>query len=282
MAGCNSLKYSLSGETSLNIALKAPLKCGLFIALSLALFSCSYFFVPAIDQGDASRLRVGDPGLNNREYVARLKADGWPADSLNTAVDIDFLDDDEKNLVLAHNLVRSDPERFARLYVTEYISYFREREFHYPDIEPILLTMEGKDPAVELYYDLIRWEGAGLLFPSKGLSQAAASHVRYISELGIRGHGGQGGLRARIERFGTWERKIAENISYGNFSAHDAILYMLIDDQVFERSHRKIIMDPDFYYIGVAKDIHPRYPTGYTYVINYAHTFSEHPEYQDQ
>ncbi len=278
MAGFISPKYTLSGELRLKRPLKVLFQYGLLITSTIVLFSCSYFFLPGIDLKEGSKLRVGDPGLDNMEYAALLSADGWPADTLNTAVSADFLDDDEKNLVLAHNLVRYDPAKFARLYVTEYISYFKGKEFHYPDIEPILLTMEGKEPAVELFYELLRWEGAGLLVPSEGLSEAAASHARYICELGIRGHGGQGGMRARIERYGTWERKIAENISYGNFSAHDAIMYMLIDDQVFERSHRKIIMDPDFVYIGVAKDLHPRYPTGYTYVINYARMFREYPD----
>lgn len=218
-------------------------------------------------------MSVGDPGLNNAEYVARLYKDGWPASELNTGAKAYFLDDDEKNIILAHNLVRYDPEKFATLYVTEYISYFDGREFHYPRMRVIMLTREGTYPAEELFYDLIRTRPMGLLYPSEGLTLSAFSHLQYLTRLGVRGHGGQGGLRARVERVGIWVNRIAENISYGNFSAHDAVMYMLIDDLVHDRKHRKIILDPELHLIGVAKGYHENFPTGFTYVMNYAYDF---------
>lgn len=236
--------------------------------------ACSRLLYPDVDIAQASTVRVGDPDLNNQEYALRLLADGWPVDTLNTAALEDYLDDDEKNIILAHNLVRYDPEKFARLYVTEYINYFQGREFHYPGLETIMLTREGDSPATELYFELLRARPVNLLYPSAGLSKAARSHLEYISSIGIRGHGGQGGLRARIEREGTWQERIAENIAYGNFSAHDAVLYMLIDDLVIDRSHRKIILQPGLHKIGVARGMHPAYPTGYSYVINYAYDFT--------
>lgn len=238
--------------------------------------ACSHLLFPDVDTAEASTMRVGDPDLSNQEYALRLLADGWPIDTLNTAALEDYLDDDMKNIILAHNLVRYDPEKFARLYVTEYISYFQNREFHYPGLETIMLTREGDSPAIELYFELIRARPVNLLYPSKGLSNAARSHLEYITNMGIRGHGGQGGLRARIEREGSWQERIAENIAYGNFSAHDAVMYLLIDDLVADRSHRKIILQPELFEVGVAKGMHPAYPTGYSYVINYAYDFTPH------
>ncbi len=237
--------------------------------------SCISFLFPRVDPEAISRQRAADPSLSHDEYVLRLLADGWPVDSLNTAANADYLDDDEKSIILAHNLVRYNPREFARLYVAEYISYFRGKEFHYPGLPTIMLTREGAAPAEELFAELMRSRPTGLLYPSRGLSLSARSHVNYLCELGIRGHGGQGGLRARIERQGEWGVRIAENISYGNFSAHDALLYLLIDDQVFDRSHRKILLNPGFHYIGVARDKHPAYPSGSTYVMNYAYSFRE-------
>lgn len=251
----------------------------LFNLLPLILLFISVSCTPLISSGPnptaASTQRVADPGLDNEAYAERLRKDGWNTELLNTASDADYLDDDKKNLVLAHNLVRSDPEKFARLYVNEYISYFEDKKFMYPGLDIIMITREGVDAALELFRVLNRTSSMSLLRPSQGLSKAAASHIDYITDLGIRGHGGQGGLRARIERQGDWDTKIGENIAYGNFSAHDALLYLLIDDHVRNRNHRKIILSPDFLYIGVAKGIHPNFPTGYSYVINYAHTFTE-------
>lgn len=246
----------------------------IFIMLLCA--SCRGIFSSYVDTSSRSTQAVGAPGISNHEYVRRLVADGWPAEMLNTAGDVSYLDDDEKNLILAHNLVRYDPRLFASLYVTEYISYFRGNEFHYPGLNKILITYEGVEPALELYRELKNTRPMGLLIPSPGLSKAAESHITYLVENLTRGHDGQGGLIARAERFGRWDVKLGENISYGNFSAHDALLYMLIDDQVYDRSHRRIILTPGFRFAGIAKSTHPAFPAGFTYVINYAYHFEEH------
>ena len=241
----------------------------------LLLASCMRLLL-SVDYSEASIQNVADRNLSNEEYAARLEADGWPVKELNTAIDHHYLDDEEKNLVLAHNLVRYDPEKFARLYVTEYITYFDGKEFHYPGRDLIMLTKEGSEPAVELYWELRNTEPLGILFPSQGLHEAAVSHADYLVRNEIRGHGGQGGLMARIEREGEWERQIGENIAYGNFSPHDALMYMLINDKVEERTHRKNILSPGFRFIGVAMDYHPLFPDGEIYVINYAFYFREH------
>ncbi len=235
--------------------------------------SCQSILMPKVDTSTMSRSLVATPGLSNYEYARRLQKDGWPVAELNTAEHSHYFDDDEKNIILAHNLVRYNPKKFAQLYVAEYISYFNEKKFHYPGIQTIMITHEGAKPAIELYRELMNTRPMGLLIPSYGLTQAARLHVNYLVENNTRGHMGLGGLRARVERFGSWDNVLGENISYGNFSAHDALLFMLIDDEVFDRSHRMIILNPHFNFIGVGKDYHPGFPTGSTYVINYANHF---------
>ncbi len=247
----------------------------LFILPALFLLACGTFLFPRPDTGLSSTVRASDPGLSHHEYVFRLLADGWPVDTLNTAFDADYLDDYEKSIILAHNLVRYNPRKFARLYVNEYISYFVDKEFHYPGLENILITSEGAYAARELYTELVRLRPMGLLYPSEGLSRAADSHLQDLIRRRARGHAGQGGLRARVERFGNWENRLAENIAYGSFSPHDALLYLLINDQVSARSHRRIILDADFHYVGVARATHPAFPIGDTYVLNYAYFFMD-------
>lgn len=248
----------------------------LLITLLFSATSCYRLPFRQVDTSGMSRMRAGAPGLNNAEYARRLAADGWPVDSLNTAKKVDYLDDDEKNLILAHNLVRYNPAKFAELYVTEYISYFRGHKFHYPGLRTIMITHEGSRPAADLYRQLLRTEPLQTLYPSRGLTQSAELYIEYLTEHNERGHDGLGGLGSRVSRFGFWRHKIGENISYGNFSPHDALLFLLIDDQVLDRSHRKVILNPEFRYIGTAKGTHPSFPTGFSYVINYADFFTEH------
>lgn len=238
--------------------------------------ACDIILLLRVDTSKMSTARVASPALSNDEYARRLEQEGWPVELLNTAAKTPFLDDDEKNLILAHNLVRYDPRQFALLYVAEYITYFQGKRFHYPGIRTIMITHEGVDPAIELYRELIQLRPMGLLLPSYGLTQAARMHINYLAENNKRGHMGLGGLRARVEQFGQWDNIIGENIAYGNFSAHDALLFLLIDDEVFDRSHRHIILNPQFNFIGAGKGFHPGFPNGSSYVINYANNFIDH------
>ncbi|MFP4692207.1 MAG: CAP domain-containing protein [Bacteroidales bacterium] len=247
----------------------------LILPLGLLLLPSCMCFLLSIDYSGVSTRKVAERHLSNEEYAARLEADGWPVSELNTAAGHQYMDDEEMNLILAHNLVRHDPAMFARQYVTEYITYFKGTEFHYPGRDLVMLTGEGNKPATELYWELLNTKPAGILFPSQGLHEAAISHADYLVRNETRGHDGQGGLIARIEREGEWEQQIGENINYGSFSPHDALMYMLINDNVADRTHRKNILNPGFRFIGVAMDYHPLFPDGEIYVINYAFYFRE-------
>ncbi len=239
------------------------------------LFSCIAFH-PVPDLTTSSLARVGDPKLSNAAYSGRLAQDGWPVHLLNTAADHHYLKDDEKNLVLAHNLVRYDPKKFARLYVTEFISYYEGNLFNYPGQDWIIKTIEGNIPAIELYWELLDTEPMNLLIPSKGLHLAAALHADYMSANKTTGHEGLGGVAGRAERFGVWDHSLGENIAYNTISPHDALLVLLINDNNPERGHRKNILFPGFRFIGVGLDYHPLYQEGDTYVVKYAGTFNDH------
>jgi hypothetical protein len=225
---------------------------------------------------DSSRV-VPVGRMTNEAYASFLESDGWPIDSLNTAKDASYLSDEEKNMVLAMNLIRYDPVLYAELYVKPTIAFFRGKEYHYPGLGYIFITNEGARPAQELYNELVKTSPLPLFYPSQGLSQASKSHARYQSLNGGLGHDGQGGTRARIEREGNWQNRIAENIAYGNTSAHHAILSLMIDDGVPNRGHRINMLHPTYKVVGVAWDTHPRYPGG-GYVIKYAGGFTEKNE----
>lgn len=226
-----------------------------------------------ITRTDVTPARPLPLGLSNREYAQKLSQDGWPVDLLNTAARASYLNDEEKNLVLAMNLIRHNPGLYADLYVSQYIGYFSGKLLNYPGRISIL-TQEGVAPARELYQELKKAKPSELFFPSQKLSLAARSHALYQSRTGQTGHGGQGGMRARIEREGKWRGSIGENIAYGNWSAHDAIMGLMIDDGVPDRGHRKNMLNSSFRVVGVAIAPHPKFDGG-VYVINYAVGFED-------
>ena len=81
-------------------------------------------------------------------------------------------------------------------------------------------------------------------------------------------------MRNRVERYGQWQSTIAENIAYGAKTARQIVVYLLIDDGVRDRGHRKNMLNPGFRMVGVATGTHPEY--GIMSVMNFAGGFITH------
>ncbi|MBW6479053.1 MAG: CAP domain-containing protein [Bacteroidales bacterium] len=211
-------------------------------------------------------------GFSHEQYVSYLAADGWPVELLNTAATAIYLSDNEKNVVLAMNLIRHDPAKYAKLYVQPLLDFFDGTLLRLPGKTP-LRTREGAEAVRELYRELMETNPVQLLLPSEGMSRAAMDHARFLKRTGNAGHEGRGGMGARLSRHGSWDIGIAENLHWGADNAHDAVLSLMIDDGVKNRGHRINILDPDFKYVGVGIDSHPRLHI--SYVIKHAVKFTE-------
>lgn len=203
---------------------------------------------------------------------------GWDTARLATAQHADYLTATERRVVLHLNMLRSDPGRYAREFIEPRIPYYRDKVYRppwTPDYYGGTLTKEGVKALREAIRDLSAAPPAGLLIPSKGLSLAARDHARDKARHGGMSHTDSAGrdLAERVEQYGYWYKRIAENISYGRDAAVDNIVGLLIDDGVPSRGHRKSLINPDFKLVGVAMDGHPRF--GHVCVINAAAGFEE-------
>jgi len=224
--------------------------------------------------GSGSQPLIPSGPIANAAYAALLQEAGWPSGQLNTAAEATYLSDEEKNLILAMNLVRHDPARYADDFVAPAIAYYRGREYHFPGRKHPVLTQEGVAPARELYRELKAASPLPLLRPSEGLSRAAKSHALHQKRTGETGHEGQGGLRGRAEREGRWRGQLAENLAYNNPSAHEAVLGLLINDGVPGRGHRRNILNENFHVVGTGRTGHPHFPGG-VHVIKFATAFQD-------
>lgn len=220
---------------------------------------------------DRDQMHLQDfDGFTNTQYAEYLAGDGWPVELLNTGKDADFLTDEEKNLILAMNLIRHDPPKYSRLYVYPRLQYFKGTAFHFPG-KITLRTQEGIEAVRELYLELLETEPVPIFFPSKGLSKAAKDHAQYMRRTGETSHDGRGGISARASRHGQWVRGLAENLQWGTTNAHEAIMSLMIDDGIKNRGHRINMMNTAYEKVGVGIDTHPRYRI--SYVIKYAVDF---------
>lgn len=181
---------------------------------------------------------------------------------LNTAANVNYLSELEKEVIYEINLFRSNPSEYAEKYIAPLARYYERKVLHYPGDKSII-TQEGISALNECVRVLKKASTAPVLYPDKLLTNAANDHQKDQSKTGKTGHTGndRSNVKDRIERYGKWQVRIAENIAYGNTSAQQIVIFLLIDDGVKSRGHRTNLLHPDFNSIGVACGTHPRYNT---------------------
>ena len=185
----------------------------------------------------------------------------------------DYLSALEKAVVNEMNLARTSPKEYLSL-LEQFKKYYDGKLLKLPEETPIL-TKEGTSAVAEAIRSLRSRTPVSPLSPSKGMSLGAKDHIRDLRTSGASQHKGSDGSQAweRVNRYGTWQKIIGENISFGHNKARNIVMVLLIDDGVPSRGHRKNILNPDFRVVGVACGDHPTYRT--ICVITFAGAYKE-------
>lgn len=168
----------------------------------------------------------------------------------------------EAEIVREHNLARRDPGAYAA-YLEELLPYFDGRLLRLPG-EIALRTREGASAVREAIAFLRRQDSVGTLAASRGMTRGARDHVRDSGPRGRLQHVGTDGSNSwdRVNRYGSWQNTIGENLSFGAYGpadARDVVMHLIIDDGVRDRAHRDNLFNPAFHIIGVACGPHARY-----------------------
>jgi len=196
---------------------------------------------------------IGTNGYNKDSYIFNEYKS--PMYCLaNTAKNISYLSQNEKQLIYLHNLVRMDPKLFNNTYVkTFYEKNPRKSNSSY---------------AKSLVRDLNNSESQQFLYSNKNLFNAAEFHANDIGKAGTTGHTSTDGsdFGTRLNKFGA-KGFMAENCSYGNDDALRIIMQLLIDNNVESLGHRINILNNIYSKIGVA--IRPHKKWGANAVLDY-------------
>jgi centrin-1 len=157
------------------------------------------------------------------------------------------------------NLCRSNPKKYSQK-LSKTLEYYNRKIYHKPGSLKIE-TNEGVEniKACIAYLSTIR--PSPELKWSQSLAIAAKFHADDIGPLGIMGHTSSDGTEAseRIGKYCEWSGQLGENIDYGNNTAEDIVVNLLIDDGVLARGHRLNIMKRDHNFVGVALGPHAKY-----------------------
>lgn len=141
------------------------------------------------------------------------------------------------------------------------LQHFQGNTYKDPVSRVNIITNEGPGAVHEAISFLKSCSSAPPVRVSKGLTQAARDHCYDIGPKGLVSHTGHDGstMSERMERYGQWNRAIAENISFSEKSGKDIILQFIIDDGNASRGHRKNLFNSDYMVIGVSCGYHKEY-----------------------
>lgn len=218
----------------------------------------NHYFTKLLFVAGIILVSVSCSSTKSRSSDSNRQADSRPAviddglwdPSLDTARSVTYLNEIEKNVVYETNKARSNPGKYAELYIEPLIKTYKGKTYKQGNIT--VLTKEGASALRECVRVMKKADPLPILYPEKGLSIAAARHAESQGKTNQWGHKGTDGSTAieRIKNEGTF-RYAGENISYGCASAREILLQLLIDDGVKTRGHRINIMDANFTSLGV-------------------------------
>jgi uncharacterized protein YkwD len=199
---------------------------------------------------------------NDSAKRADLDAAHWDIAKLDTAKDADYLTGIEKDVILEMNKVRSDPKKYAELYIQPELKYYNGNNYSKPR-QITIVTQEGKKAVEGCITALSKAKGVPILSPELGLSLGAKDHATDQGKTGQTGHNGSDKSTpfTRIQRYGKGYTTAGENLAYGPTTGRDIVVQLLIDDGVPSRGHRTNIMNSGFTQTGVAFGTHPQYRT---------------------
>ena len=198
----------------------------------------------------------------------------WNIVLLDTARNVPYLTDVEKDVMLELNKARNNPGQYARLYIEPRLSWFGgpfgNDSYLRPGDTVYISQTGGRAAVVATINALSRLPSLQPLTPMRGMCLAARDHTLDTGPRGIIGHTGsdRSSLNQRLERYGRWNGRIGETISYGFNEAQEIVIQLLIS-----QGHRDIIMTGSHRYAGLSIGAHSQY--NHMCTIKFANGFTD-------
>ncbi len=163
--------------------------------------------------------------------------------SIEKSNNISFMDSTEKEIVHFCNLARINPKLFCQTYLQDYLDS-KEMDISNSYVASLISTLNSIKPRNILYAD-------------SNLYEMAKYHAKTMGEKGAVGHNG---FENRSKKFLKGKfGMLGENCSYGEATAVDIFMSLLIDEGVSSLGHRNNIMTAEFTSVGISIQPHEKY-----------------------
>jgi uncharacterized protein YkwD len=183
----------------------------------------------------------------------------WDATTLekaNTAKNAVGYSDEEKKVVYYTNLVRLNPDLFAKTYLAQYMDSTKAKS--------TAASQSLKSGLTSMYKPM------EILTVKQDLTDEALDHAKDSGKSGKLGHFTSDGksYEARMKKFKGTYTTTAENCDYGINTGLSIVIHLLIDEGQATVEHRKTILDKNLKYVGVS--IQPHKKEKWTCVMDFA------------
>lgn len=174
---------------------------------------------------------------------------GWTEAEIaeaNTAKNVTYLTQAEKDVFLYSNLARLNPPKFERTILKEYLKVRGFKVSRYT--KSLISTLKRTKPMA-------------MLQPKEDLYKHAQYHAKDMGRSGKVGHKSSKGksFKKRFEKLAQSYYGVGENCQYGWDQGVDIVVDLLIDLNVPDYGHRKNILQHEFTYLGVSIAKHKKY-----------------------
>lgn len=182
-------------------------------------------------------------------------------DRANTAKNTDYLNDEEKKMILYMNLARIDGKKFFDTYFQDFTNAYNIDMQQYSNFNELKINRKDK------YYrglekDLKDIKGLPVFSPDETLTWIAQQHAKDMNKNNIAGHVSSDGrtVKDRISKYYKG-RAMAENLAFGFSKGLANICMLLLDKDVPDLGHRKNLLNTSYKLslVGATIARHPGY-----------------------
>lgn len=179
----------------------------------------------------------------------------------NTAANVSYLTNEEKNIVLYMNLIRLDGEKFYYTFLEDYINNYNAKVKKYRNYNELRIT-RSNSYYLSLLKHLRGVKNLTMFYPDERLSALSRNHAEDLNRNNLESHESSNGEKFNQRLSKHFPNKaMSENIDFGYSNSLDIVCHLLLDCGVPSLGHRFNLIDQRYKLntVGVSIQPHPAY-----------------------
>nr|WP_315420590.1 CAP domain-containing protein [uncultured Pedobacter sp.] len=197
-------------------------------------------------------------------FVSGASAQKWTDAEFrraNTAANVSYLTNEEKNVVMYMNLIRIDGEKFYYTFLKDYINNYNAKVKQYRNYNELRIT-RNNSYYTSLLKHLRGIKNLPVFYPNDKLTSLSRSHAQDLNRNNLDTHESSNGDKFSKRLSSYFPNKaMSENIDFGYSNSLDIVCHLLLDCGVPSLGHRFTLLDQKYKLntVGVSIQPHPSY-----------------------